>query len=336
MKRVWMVLTATLVLAAAVPSVASAASSPSVVSRTATSITTTSAVLQGTVTPNGASTLFSFSYGATTALGVNTAPHRAGRGVKPVAVTATVTGLTPGTVYYYRVNALSSFGGVNGAIKSFKTAGPPPPGAVTGPAVNVLKTQATPTGSVTTNGAPTTWVVQYGLTTGYGLQTSPGTPLAPGAVPTPVSATLPGLSPATLFHYRIVAYHDGVFAGAGADATFFTEPVTAPTPNMTTRTTPASVARGPFQFTTAGTLHGATFIPAAQRCAGNVGIRYYNGKRQLAYAVAPVTTTCTFSASVSFTRTHGKGAVPITITIDYRGTGYLGKASKTDHVTAGR
>ena len=333
MKRVWLLLVGALVLGGLAPGVALAAGSPTVSTGAATKVTTTSVVLNASVTPNGHKTGYSFSYGTTTAFGAATPTRNAGRGARPVAISQPVSGLTPGTTYYYRVNALNASGGTSGATKRFKTSGPPPPGAVTGPTVQVGKTTATITGSITTNGAPTTWLIQYGLGDVYGLETFPQV-LPASTVPTPVTYDLAGLSPAKLFHYRLVAYHAGLFAGAGADATFFTEPDRPPKPDMTTRTTPSADKRAPYQFTTAGTLHGRTFIPAAQRCAGNVGIRYYNGKKQLAHVVAPVTPSCTFSGSVSIRKTGAKGPVKLKVTIDYRGTGYLAPVNKVNHVTA--
>ena len=56
-----------------------------------------------------------------------------------------------------------------GADRTFTTTGHPPAAVVTGAAVNVGKTVATPTGVINPEGAATTWVVQYGLTPAYGI-----------------------------------------------------------------------------------------------------------------------------------------------------------------------
>jgi hypothetical protein len=105
---------------------------------------------------------------------------------------------------------------------------------------------------------------------------------------------------------------------------------------MTTRTTPSSDRTPAYTFTTSGTLKGGTYIPAANRCAGTVGIRYFNAGHQLAYAVAGVSTSCTFSAKVSFKKTGGTGSVPIRVVIYHRSNGYLAGETKTDQVHAGR
>ena len=244
-------------------------------------------------------------------------------------------GLTPGTVYYYRIAATSKAGTAFGAIRHFTTGGHPPPAVVTGVALNVRKTVATPTGLINANGGATSWQFQYGLTTAYGLQTAV-TPLTPvSATPLPVSASLSGLAPATLFHYRIVAIPAVGPVSYGADATFFTEPDRRPVPRFSPHTSPGSDKTSPYAFTTTGTLQGASFIPAINRCTGKVGVRYYNGKHQLAVVVAPVGGDCKFNAQASFKRTHVKGPVRLRVTVSFRGNGYLAPVNKVNHVTAG-
>jgi hypothetical protein len=314
--------------------IAAAAGSPSIATGAATKISDTTAVLNGTVNPNGHATLYDFSYGPTTAYGATSALHKVKSGTRAVAITTTITGLTPGTTYHYRLSATNAGGAVAGADRSFTTTGHPPAAVVTGGAVNVGKTVATPTGVINPEGATTTWVIQYGLTTAYGLENFPGT-LAAVTTPVSVSAVLTGLSPATLFHYRLVAFHGSTVVSAGGDATFFTEPSKRPVPKMTAHTSPGRDKRSPFAFTTSGSLSGASSIPALQRCTGNVGVRFFNGRRQLAFVVAPVQPDCKFSVSASFRRLHSRGPAKLKVTVDYRGNGYIAAVTRTDHVTAG-
>jgi hypothetical protein len=314
--------------------VAGAAASPTVTTGPATNVGTTSAVLTGHVTPNGSATGYVFSYGPTPAYGAGTAAHSTGSGTKSVAVTRRITGLTPGTIYHYRITASNRSGTATGADRAFTTAGHPPAAVVTGPAAGVERTVATPTGTIDPEGATTSWVIQYGTTSAYGFETFAQT-LGPVTTPVPVAAQLTGLAPRTLFHYRVVAYHGAAVASAGADATFFTEPWRRPRPGLTAHTRPGRDRRSPYTFTTSCTLNGSGWIPAAQRCAGNVGVRIYNGRRQLAFVVAPVAGNCRFSASASFRRLHGPGPAALRITVDYRGTGYQAPAKRVDHVTAG-
>ena len=334
MRRFRLFVVGALVLGALVPAVALAASSPTVQTGTATNVTTSSAVLTGTVNPNGAPTGYSFNYGTTSALGTPTTSKHAGHGTKIVDVKQSITGLIPGTTYYYQLGALSTKGGTSGQIRTFKTGGPPPPGAVTGAATAVGSTTATINGTIDTNGAATSWQVQYGTTTSYGLNTNPQT-VANSATPVPVAATLPGLAPLTLFHYRIVAFHSGVSIGAGADGTFFTEPTKPLSPNLDTKTTPKQDKKSPFTFTTFGTLRGNAVVPPTLRCVGNATVNYYSGKTRTAHVLAPVQPNCTFAAHVSFRRSHGKGVVPITVKIHFLGNGYLAGVKKVNHVKVG-
>ena len=334
MRRILQVFVLSMVVGLSLAGVASAAGSPSIATGAATKLSNTSAVLNGTVNPNGHATQYDFIYGPTTAYGATTVVHKVKSGTKAVAVQITVTGLTPGTTYHYRLNAINSAGAVGGADRSFTTSGHPPAAVVTGGAINVGKTVATPTGVINPEGAATTWTIQYGLTAAYGLQNFAGT-LPALDTPLSVSAPLSGLAPGTLFHYRIVAYHGSSVVSAGADATFFTEPSRRPTPRMSAHTSPGRDKRSPFVFTTSGSLSGAGSIPAAQRCVGNVGVRFFNGRRQLAFVVAPVEANCKFSVAASFRRLHGHGPVRLKVTVDYRGTGYVAPVKRVDHVTAG-
>src|ERR1700761_5970022 len=267
MRRLKLLVVGLLVLGALVPAVALAASSPTVTTGKATNRTNNSAVLNGTVNPNGVATGYSFAYGTSTALGATTPAKRAGHGKKAVGVKQAPGNLVPGTTYYFRLNALNTKGGTSGAIHSFKTAGPPPPGAVTGTATSITSSGATINGEVSTNGADTTFVVQYGTTPSLGL-TANGYSVPNSATPVAVHAAITGIAPLTTFYYRIVAYHGERSIGAGAIATFLTKPATPLAPNLRTKSSPKQDKKAPFKFTTYGSLHGNTKIPATLRCNG--------------------------------------------------------------------
>jgi hypothetical protein len=333
-RRISKVLAVAFVIAGCLPAAALAAS-PTATTGAATKVSQTGVVLHGGVNPNGAATGYFFQYGPTPNLGIDSVSRSIGGGTKTVDVARPLGGLTPGTVYYYRIAATSTAGTAFGAILHFSTQGHPPPAVVTGVALNVRKTVATPTGLINANGGATSWQIQYGLTAGYGLQTGilPLTPVT--ATPLPVSAELSGLAPATLFHYRIVAVPAVGPVAYGGDATFFTEPDRRPVPRFSPHSAPGSDKKSPYTFTTTGTLGGASFIPAIDRCTGKVGVRYYNGKRQLAVVVAPVGGDCRFTAQASFRRTHAKGAANLRVTVDFRGNGYLAPVNRVDHVSAG-
>jgi hypothetical protein len=334
-KRTTRSLLAVVVLVLSITGVAVAASSPTVKTGPASRVSDTSETLTATVNPNGNETGVGFQYGITSAYGQASNTHPIGTGNKPVTVTSTITGLTPGTVYHYHVIALNKAGSASGADRTFTTSGPPPAAVVTGPPVNVLKTVATVTGSVNPEGAETSWAVQYGLTTNYGVETVPAQPLAKVVTSLPVSATLTGLAPATLFHYRIVAFHNGNVTSTGADATFFTEPDRRPTPRLSAKTTPGRDRHRPYAYSTSGTIGGASFIPAASRCSGTVKLGYFLGKRRIGTVVAPVGPDCKFTADNSFRRVKAATPATIQIKIHFNGNGYIAPADRTNSVTAG-
>jgi hypothetical protein len=78
---------------------------PGVVTGVATQITTNAATLTGVVNPNGEATTWLFQYGITPALGMQTFGVAMAAGSAPEAVAVQLTGLAPGTTFYYRLVA---------------------------------------------------------------------------------------------------------------------------------------------------------------------------------------------------------------------------------------
>ena len=94
--------------------------------------------------------------------------------------------------------------------------------ATTGPSTAVSDTSETLDGQVNSGGVATTYQYQYGTTTAYG-STIPSTPgdAGSGSITQDLPVTVTGLTPATTYHYRIVATN--VTGSAyGADVTFTT------------------------------------------------------------------------------------------------------------------
>lgn len=84
------------------------------------------------------------------------------------------------------------------------------PSATTGAVSGVTPTTATVTGAVNPNGAATSFTVQYGLGTSTTYTSStPAKSVGDGTKGVSVTATIPGLSPATSYRYRIVATSSG-------------------------------------------------------------------------------------------------------------------------------
>jgi alpha-tubulin suppressor-like RCC1 family protein len=98
---------------------------------------------------------------------------------------------------------------------------PPAPGASTLAATSLSPTGATLNGTVSAAGSSATVFFDYGLTTSYGTTVS-GTPTpVTGSAATAVSVSLSGLSPSTVYHYRVRA-SDASGTTNGADGTFTT------------------------------------------------------------------------------------------------------------------
>jgi hypothetical protein len=98
----------------ALPAAAQAATTPKVNTTGPREVSYGSAVLTGSVNPNGSNTSYYFQYGVTKAYGSQTAIADAGSGTKAVSVRLPITGLQPITVYHYRLVAVNGSGATIG------------------------------------------------------------------------------------------------------------------------------------------------------------------------------------------------------------------------------
>jgi len=87
----------------------------------ATSVGKSSAVLHGTVIPNGSSTTYYFEYGTTNAYGSQTTSRTTGI---DLSVAETITGLSADTTYHYRLVATNASGTSFGPDRTFQTTAP--------------------------------------------------------------------------------------------------------------------------------------------------------------------------------------------------------------------
>jgi hypothetical protein len=104
---------------------ANAASAPGAGTSAASSVTYSSAALNGSVNPNGQPTDYVFQYGTNNSYGSQTPLAPAGSGNSSIKVSQTITGLAPVTTYHYRILASSPAGATAGPERSFTT--PPIP-----------------------------------------------------------------------------------------------------------------------------------------------------------------------------------------------------------------
>lgn len=192
----------------------------------ASDVSDTAATLNGVVTPDGTDTTYQFEYGTTTSFGSTTTVTDAGSGYSPAVVQAPLTGLTPSTTYYFRLDTTTTYVGgqatSDGQQEQFTTAATPAPAptvtetvtATPSPAPTVtvtatpaglaLLTTALPAGKVgvpysgqlsASGGTPPyTWLVTGGfLPPGLRLDRTTGLlsggPWLPGSYPVEITVT---------------------------------------------------------------------------------------------------------------------------------------------------
>ena len=171
----------------------------------ASSTTATTTQLAGGVYPNGADTSYWWEYGPTTDYGQLTPATDIGAGTAPVAVSDSLTGLSPATTYHYRLVAQNQYGTEYGYDFTLTTpassASSPTQGSTTTPTTTTQSTTPTPT-TTTTSNPP---VTESG-SGGSGTSTEPtGAPLltnvkvAPAASAATISATIAGRGAATTY-----------------------------------------------------------------------------------------------------------------------------------------
>ena len=202
---------------------------PAVTTGTAAYLTGTTAVLLGTVNPNGPATQAQFQYGLDTTYGNLTPMQSIASGTSPHTVYASVAGLTPSTIYHFRLTATNANGSGAGNDMTFVTPAITTPVVTTGSASNIGPASATISGSVNPDGSATGAFFQYGMTTSYGM-TTPAQSVGSGTSAVPLLANISGLKAGTIYHYQLAAISPAG-RGYGADMTF----QTLTTPTVSTR-----------------------------------------------------------------------------------------------------
>ncbi len=120
----------------------------------ATGIGTTSATLNGTINANGSSTTATFEYGTSISYGSSvTATQSPVTGASPTSVSASITGLTPGLLYHFRVKGVNVAGTSTGSDATFtadSTLAVTGPSSVTYPATGTLQSSGGLSGGAVT------------------------------------------------------------------------------------------------------------------------------------------------------------------------------------------
>ena len=227
---------------------------PVVATGLATGVSTATAVLNGTVNPEGLATNYYFQYGTTSGYGHTTATHSAGSGTSAAALSQSLSGLAARTTYHYRIVAVNAGGTVDGKDATFVTTGAPT--VTTGAASAVTATTATLTGSVDPHGIATTFYFEFGTK-------SPSTRTAvasagAGSTTIAVSVALSRLTPGTTYVYRLVAV--GASTAIGTTRSFTAAKIA---PSLSLRSTANPVAAGTavsFDGTLSGTGVGVRSV----------------------------------------------------------------------------
>jgi plastocyanin len=214
-----------------VPGTATAATSAPV------EVTQTEAGLRGTVNPQGNVTEYRFEYGTSVVSEHTTGVVAVGStDFNSHVVSAPLTGLTPSTTYHVELVATYGAGQttVPGGEQVFATPAVQAPGVTTGRAIAVTETGATLGGSVSPEGLATTYHFEYGLSTSY-EHVTPSELTGPEGVEHAASASVTGLAPSTVYHFRLVATNASGGPVTGEDQTFTTAlPPPPPPPPVTT------------------------------------------------------------------------------------------------------
>jgi hypothetical protein len=196
---------------------------PTVVTGGASGVLGSVATLNAKVNPDGFEVSdCKFEYGTTEAYGL-TAPCSAlpGSGTTAVAVSASVMGLSPSTIYHFRISATNAAPGTSkGLDETLKTL--PQASVETKPTVET-QTSATLNGSVNPNGVLVSECkFEWGTTTAYGQSAPCSPPPGGGTTAVPVSAVLESLAENETYHFRLVAT-DANGTSVTSDATFKTQ-----------------------------------------------------------------------------------------------------------------
>jgi plastocyanin len=198
---------------------------PVVITNPATLIASFSATLNGSLNPHGLTTTVHFQYGTTTSYG-STTPMQTQTGNTYRNIAANISGLSPNTVYHFRIVATNSVGTRFGGDRTFRTlTATGPPVATTNPASLVASFSARLNALLNPHGLPTSVHFQYGITPSYGLTTAPQN--RTGNTFQAVGANITGLTANTLYHFRVVA-SNAAGTTMGSDRTFTTLTPTGP------------------------------------------------------------------------------------------------------------
>ena len=206
------------------------ASPPTIESEHASGLTASAATVAAGVNPHGeAVTGCRFQYGTTAKYGFSTGCSNRGTGTAPREVSVELKALKSATTYHFRILASNRAGTTAGKDETFETGPAQLPGVATGEAHEPTERGVTVTASVNPNGEEVTSCrFEYGIAATKYAASARCTKLPGwGTAAVEVTATLKGLAPNTIYHFRISATNR-TGTSKGADETFLTAPSEAP------------------------------------------------------------------------------------------------------------
>jgi hypothetical protein len=200
---------------------------PSVVLAPFTNLQGESITLNGVVNPEKiALTRCEFRYGVSVSYG-SSAPcvPPPGSGESPVDVSASLSGLQPGTVYHYSLLVGSGSGNISTGDEPFETGASVSDRAAF--ASNVTQLGATLNATINPGEIPTTYHFVYGTTPAYGaVAPVPDASVHTGIGDVGATQILTGLRPGITYHFAVVA-NSAAGQVIGTDETFTTPLVPA-------------------------------------------------------------------------------------------------------------
>jgi len=309
---------------------ASVAAPPTVVTNLATSVTTTSALLSGSVTADGAASVTGRGVVYSTS---NSSPSLGGSNVTQAAngsgtgtFSATISGLTPGSRYYVRAYATNAVGTSYGAVVSFTTA----------PALTSSGSQT----NVSCNGSSTgqASVSMTGGVAPYSYDWTPGTPTGDGT--TSVTNLIAGTYTVTVTDASGATLQRAFTITQPAALTATTTQINASTAGGTDGSATLTVSGGAPSYTytwnpnvsttaTAANLRAGTYTATATDAYGCTITRTFT-ITQPTVTAAPVVTTPANGSLLNNRLPTYSGTAPAgsTVTVYVNGTG-LGTTTAT-------
>jgi len=214
---------------------------PITTTSTASSITSTSATLSGTINPNGAPTTGWFRVSTSNPGPCNDAfgtrvpvsgASNVGSGTSASSYSQSATGLSPGTTYFFCAIGQNSEGTTFGAVQSFAT--PAVPVVTTSPETLLTPTTVTLNGAATPNGSSAVGYFRYSATNpgvcddvfGIRAPSSSGTGLGAGLTSVSYAQAVGSLLPGTTYYFCALA-QNGVGTSTSTKSSF-----THATPSM--------------------------------------------------------------------------------------------------------